>query len=72
MSLARTAREVCPGFRTTRVRDSRHHAGFTRKAIGAKFEGETKEADGQTWADIEVEGISSDVSIILLCWDASG
>ncbi|RDX54609.1 monooxygenase [Lentinus brumalis] len=34
--------------------------GFTRKAIGAKFEGETKEADGQTWADIEVEGISSD------------
>ncbi|KAI8990583.1 FAD binding domain-containing protein [Trametes punicea] len=32
--------------------------GVTRKLIGAKFEGVTKEADGQVWADVEVEGLS--------------
>ncbi|RDX54604.1 hypothetical protein OH76DRAFT_1397960 [Lentinus brumalis] len=35
--------------------------GFTRKAIGATFEGETKDGDGQAWADVEAEGISSDI-----------
>ncbi|KAI0711180.1 FAD binding domain-containing protein [Cerioporus squamosus] len=34
--------------------------GFTRKAIGAMFEGQTKEDDGQAWADVEAEGVSSD------------
>ncbi|RDX51467.1 hypothetical protein OH76DRAFT_1346666 [Lentinus brumalis] len=34
--------------------------GFTRKAIGATFEGETKDGDGQAWADVEAEGISPD------------
>ena len=36
--------------------------GFTRKAIGATFEGQTKEEDGSVFADVEVEGLSSDVS----------
>ena len=36
--------------------------GFTRKAIGATFEGQTKEEDGTVFADVEVEGLSSDVS----------
>ncbi|KAI0711179.1 FAD binding domain-containing protein [Cerioporus squamosus] len=35
--------------------------GFTRKAIGATFEGQTKDGDGQAWADVEAEGVSSDV-----------
>ncbi|TFK90333.1 hypothetical protein K466DRAFT_543631 [Polyporus arcularius HHB13444] len=35
--------------------------GFTRKAIGATFEGQTKDGDGQAWTDVEAEGISSDL-----------
>ena len=35
--------------------------GFTRRAIGATFEGQTKEEDGQVWADVEIEGIDSEV-----------
>ncbi|RPD65609.1 hypothetical protein L226DRAFT_530852 [Lentinus tigrinus ALCF2SS1-7] len=31
--------------------------GSTRRAIGATFEGETKETDGQVWADVEAEGV---------------
>ncbi|PIL27606.1 hypothetical protein GSI_10758 [Ganoderma sinense ZZ0214-1] len=34
--------------------------GFTRRAIGSAFEGETKEEDGQVWADVEIEGIDSE------------
>ncbi|KAI0765037.1 FAD binding domain-containing protein [Fomes fomentarius] len=34
--------------------------GFTRRAIGATFEGQTKETDGQVWAEAEVDGIGSD------------
>ena len=37
--------------------------GFTRRAIGSAFEGETKEEDGQVWADVEIEGIDSEVGI---------
>ena len=39
------------------------YTGFTRRAIGATFEGQTKDADGQAWADVEVEGISSEVGV---------
>ncbi|RPD78983.1 hypothetical protein L226DRAFT_501441 [Lentinus tigrinus ALCF2SS1-7] len=35
--------------------------GFTRKVIGATFEGQTKDADGSVFADVEAEGLSSDV-----------
>ena len=38
-------------------------AGVTRKLIGATFAGQTKEADGQVWADLDLEGLSDDVSI---------
>ncbi|KAI0742772.1 FAD binding domain-containing protein [Daedaleopsis nitida] len=34
--------------------------GFTRKAIGATFEGQTKDDDGQVWADTEIDGLSSE------------
>ena len=43
------------------ARHSLAHAGWTRKAIGATFEGQTKDTDGQVWADVVVEGISSEV-----------
>ena len=43
--------------------DSWLDAGFTREAIGATFEGETKTPDGQTWADVEADGLSSEVSV---------
>ncbi|KAI0711174.1 FAD binding domain-containing protein [Cerioporus squamosus] len=43
--------------------------GFTRKAIGATFEGETKEADGQAWSDVVVEGVSQDFWHI---WNETG
>ncbi|RPD54667.1 hypothetical protein L226DRAFT_509677 [Lentinus tigrinus ALCF2SS1-7] len=35
--------------------------GFSRKAIGATFEGQTKDADGVVFADVEAEGIFADV-----------
>ena len=35
--------------------------GVTRKLIGATFEGETKEADGSVYADVVIEGLSSEV-----------
>ncbi|KAI1798121.1 FAD binding domain-containing protein [Ganoderma leucocontextum] len=34
--------------------------GFTRRAVGIAYEGETKEEDGQVWADVELEGIDSE------------
>ncbi len=37
--------------------------GFTRRAIGCAYEGETKEEDGQVWADVEIEGIDSQVGL---------
>ncbi|CDO77544.1 hypothetical protein BN946_scf184912.g43 [Trametes cinnabarina] len=36
--------------------------GVTRKLMGATFEGRTVEGDGQVWADVELEGLSPDVS----------
>lgn len=30
--------------------------------MGATFEGQTKDTDGQVWAEAEVEGVSSEVS----------
>ncbi|RPD65610.1 hypothetical protein L226DRAFT_530850 [Lentinus tigrinus ALCF2SS1-7] len=35
--------------------------GFSRKAIGATFEGQTKDGDGVIFADVVVEGVSSDI-----------
>lgn len=40
--------------------------GASRKLLGLSFEGETKDADGQVWGDVEVEGLSNDVSGFLL------
>ena len=34
---------------------------MTRKAMGATFEGQTKEEDGQVWADVVVEGLDHEV-----------
>lgn len=38
------------------------HAGVTRKQIGATFEGQTKDLDGHVWADVYVDGLSTEVS----------
>ena len=37
--------------------------GMTRKAIGATFEGQTKEADGGVWADCVLEGEGLDPEV---------
>ncbi|KAI0366015.1 hypothetical protein BV20DRAFT_1038622 [Pilatotrama ljubarskyi] len=34
--------------------------GISRKLIDATFEGETKDLDGHVWADVDVEGLSSE------------
>ncbi|TCD63214.1 hypothetical protein EIP91_005826 [Steccherinum ochraceum] len=34
--------------------------GASRKLLGLTFEGETKDADGQVWGDVEIEGLSTD------------
>ncbi|KAM5533901.1 hypothetical protein V8D89_012441 [Ganoderma adspersum] len=34
--------------------------GITRKAMGATFEGQTKNEDGQVWADAVIEGLDHD------------
>ena len=70
MSSARTALEVgqSPRLGLSLVAILRYLAcvGFTRRAIGASYEGQTKEEDGQVWADAEVEGIDSDVGHFVL------
>ena len=40
----------------------RMHTGVVRGFIGATFQGQTKDADGQVWAECEIEGLSDDVS----------
>ena len=39
---------------------------MTRTANGAVYEGQTKDADGQVFADVVLDGISSEVSGVLL------
>ncbi|KAI0646239.1 monooxygenase [Trametes meyenii] len=34
--------------------------GVSRKLIGATFEGQTRDLDGQVWADVKIEGLPSD------------
>jgi len=35
--------------------------GSTRKLLGLTFQGETRDADGQVWGDVEIKGLTSDV-----------
>ena len=35
--------------------------GPTRKLLGLTFEGETRDADGQVWGDVEIEGLPREV-----------
>ena len=51
-------------FSFVRILIPRLCPGFTRRAIGATYEGQTREEDGQVWADVEAEGIGSDVSLL--------
>lgn len=63
MSLARMEAEVRGiVIYSILARELNETAGFTRKAMGATFEGQTKDTDGQVWAEAEVEGVSSEVS----------
>ncbi|KIM91474.1 hypothetical protein PILCRDRAFT_655 [Piloderma croceum F 1598] len=34
--------------------------GFTRKLLGLSFQGETWDADGQIWGDVEIKGLTTD------------
>ena len=63
MSLVRTVLEVSQlDIRTVSGgRNSPVMIGFTRKTIGATFEGQTKEGDGTVFADVEAEGVPHDV-----------
>lgn len=62
---------TAPGVRSSRLLiklayhsylDPGCHAGITRKQIGATFEGQTKDLDGHVWADVYVDGLSTEVS----------
>lgn len=37
-------------------------AGSTRKLLGLTFQGETRDADGMIWGDVEIPNLPSDVS----------
>ncbi|KAI0746891.1 FAD binding domain-containing protein [Daedaleopsis nitida] len=52
--------EKVESIRAAYVLGSEGARSFTRKAIGATFEGQTKEGDGTVWTDVKVEGLSSD------------
>lgn len=39
--------------------------GVSRKLLGLSFEGETKYAEGQVWGDVEIDGLTNDVSAAL-------
>ena len=43
------------------IKESNILSGITKKIIGATFEGETKDADGSVYADVVIEGLSSEV-----------
>ena len=36
-------------------------SGSTRKLLGLTFQGETRDADGQIWGDVEIKGLTTDV-----------
>jgi hypothetical protein len=38
--------------------------GSTRKLLGLTFQGETRDADGMVWGDVDIKGLTSDVSPI--------
>lgn len=35
---------------------------MSRKLMGLTFQGETRDADGQVWADVEIDGLSNEVN----------
>ena len=42
----------------------RSGTGPTRKLLGLTFEGETRDADGQGWGDVEIDGLTPEVSAV--------
>lgn len=52
-------RSVLPYLHLTRL------LGPTRKLLGLSFQGETRDADGMVWADVEILGLSKDVRILV-------
>lgn len=42
-------------------------SGPTRKLLGLTFTGETRDADGQVWGDVEIDGLPNDVGVSLPC-----
>ncbi|OJT13451.1 Pentachlorophenol 4-monooxygenase [Trametes pubescens] len=55
-----TGEETTETFRASYIIGADGARGITRKQIGATFEGQTKDADGHLWADVYVEGLSSE------------
>ncbi|KAI0635066.1 FAD binding domain-containing protein [Trametes polyzona] len=55
-----TENETTETFRAAYVIGADGARGVTRRQIGASFEGTTKDADGQVWADVYVDGLASD------------
>ncbi|KAH9846386.1 FAD binding domain-containing protein [Lenzites betulinus] len=55
-----TDHETTETFRASYIIGSDGARGPTRRLIGALFEGQTKDLDGQIWADAEVEGLAAD------------
>ena len=39
--------------------------GSSRKLLGLTFQGETLEADGMVWVDVEIKGLTNDVRLRL-------
>lgn len=37
--------------------------GVTRKLLNVTYAGETKDADGQVWGDVEIDGLENDVRL---------
>ncbi|KAI0816870.1 monooxygenase [Trametes gibbosa] len=54
-----TDRETTETFLASHVIGSDGGRGPTRRQIGATFEGQTKDVDGQVWADAHVEGLAT-------------
>ena len=59
--MALEVRSCCFDAAVQNVVDLSSLLGVTRKLIGATFEGETKEADGSVYADVVIEGLSTEV-----------
>ncbi|CDO69064.1 hypothetical protein BN946_scf184992.g13 [Trametes cinnabarina] len=62
VKLKKNGTETVEETRVAYVIGSDGAKGITRKLMGATFQGQTKDEDGQVWADVELEGLTSEAS----------